>query len=90
MRDHDRDSAAPTASSFAQKLSSRGFFEVTGDGAFGAAWLSNAANATTPTTTVESYKGLTSIQLNSNGPIRTLAVEPRMTLLSALRPSRGV
>ena len=85
MHDHDRDSSSQAAAAFPQKLSRRGFLKVTGGGALGAALLSNSANATTPTIAAESYKGLTSIQLNINGQVRTLEVEPRTTLLSALR-----
>ncbi len=85
MHDHDQDSSSPAESSLPQKFSRRSFLKVTGGGALGTALLTQVANAASSKTQATSYKGFTSIQLKVNGQIRTLEVEPRTTLLSALR-----
>ncbi len=92
MNDHDKLSPPPsgetqTVSLLPQKFSRRGFLKVTGGGALGSALLSTGVlpASAAQTAKADSFKGLTSIQLNVNGQTRTLAVEPRTTLLSALR-----
>lgn len=92
MNDHDYNSSShneetQSSTPFPQKLSRRGFLKVTGGGALGSALLSTgvlpAKNAGAAQTEV--FKGFTPIQLHVNGQKRALAVEPRTTLLAALR-----
>lgn len=85
MHDHDQDSSSPAAASLPQNFSRRSFLKVTGGGALGATLLGKTASAASPQTQAISYKGFSSIQLKVNGHMRTLDVEPRTTLLSALR-----
>jgi aerobic-type carbon monoxide dehydrogenase small subunit (CoxS/CutS family) len=70
-----------------KKLSRRDFLKVSGGSAVGAAVITplvGKASAAVPTE-AEVFKGFAPIQLNVNGKLRRLEVEPRTTLLSALR-----
>lgn len=71
-----------------KKFSRRDFLKVSGGSAIGTAVLSSAIAGKTPSALAaeaEVFKGLTKIQLNVNGKMRSVEVEPRTTLLSALR-----
>jgi aerobic-type carbon monoxide dehydrogenase small subunit (CoxS/CutS family) len=72
-----------------KKLSRRDFLKVSGGSAIGTAVLSSviAGKAAVPSRRDEAevFKGLTKIQLKINGKMRSVEVEPRTTLLSALR-----
>jgi aerobic-type carbon monoxide dehydrogenase small subunit (CoxS/CutS family) len=77
-----------------KKLSRRDFLKVSGGSAIGTAVLSSviAGKAAVPSRRDEAevFKGLTKIQLKINGKMRSVEVEPRTTLLSALRNKLGV
>lgn len=69
-----------------KKFSRRDFLKVSGGGAVGAAVIPSLVK--TPSAPVDGaviFEGATTIQLKVNGQIRSVEVEPRTTLLSALR-----
>ncbi len=69
-----------------KKFSRRDFLKVSGGGAVGAAVIPSLVK--TPPAPVDGaviFEGATTIQLKVNGQIRSVEVEPRTTLLSALR-----
>jgi aerobic-type carbon monoxide dehydrogenase small subunit (CoxS/CutS family) len=69
-----------------QKFSRRDFLKVSGGSAVGAAVMpSLVKTAPVLADDVEVFKGFTTIQLKVNGTMRRVEVEPRTTLLSALR-----
>jgi len=69
-----------------KKFSRRDFLKVSGGGAVGAAVIPSLVK-TMPALAddAEIFKGATTIQLKVNGKARSVEVEPRTTLLSALR-----
>src|SRR5574342_34494 len=70
-----------------KKFSRRDLLKVSGGGAVGAAVMPSLVK-TTPVLAPQSgevFKGVTTIQLKVNGKARSVEVEPRTTLLSALR-----
>ncbi|NUO78526.1 (2Fe-2S)-binding protein [candidate division KSB1 bacterium] len=91
MQERENNSPLPQgeqeAALLPSKLSRRNFLKVTGGGALGTALLGAAAKPANAEQIVqaESFKGFTKIQLNINSQIRSAEVEPRTTLLSALR-----
>ncbi len=70
-----------------KKLSRRDFLKVSGGSAVGAAVITPLVGKASPAVAAEAevLKGLVPIQLNVNGKLRRVEVEPRTTLLSALR-----
>jgi aerobic-type carbon monoxide dehydrogenase small subunit (CoxS/CutS family) len=70
-----------------KKLSRRDFLKVSGGGAVGAAVIPSLVSQVAPALAAEAevIKGATTIQLKVNGQLRSVEVEPRTTLLSALR-----
>ena len=70
-----------------KKLSRRDFLKVSGGSAVGAAVIPSLVGkaSTAVPADAEIFKGLAPIQLNVNGKLRRVEVEPRTTLLSALR-----
>jgi aerobic-type carbon monoxide dehydrogenase small subunit (CoxS/CutS family) len=70
-----------------KKLSRRDFLKVSGGGAVGAAVIPSLVSQVAPALAAEAevIKGSTTIQLKVNGQLRSVEVEPRTTLLSALR-----
>jgi aerobic-type carbon monoxide dehydrogenase small subunit (CoxS/CutS family) len=70
-----------------KKLSRRDFLKVSGGSAVGAAVITPLVGKASPAVLAEAeiFKGFASIQLNVNGKLRRVEVEPRTTLLSALR-----
>jgi len=69
-----------------KKFSRRDFLKVSGGGAVGAAVMpSLVKTAAALADDAEVFKGFTTIQLKVNGKARSVEVEPRTTLLSALR-----
>ena len=92
MKDHDHNSLphgeeAKSSTSSQHKFSRRGFLKVTGGGALGSALLSTGVlpAKSADAAQAETITGFTQIQLHVNGQKRTLSVEPRTTLLAALR-----
>lgn len=99
MRDHENTSPPKSGEPKEQdaairphKFSRRGFLKVTGGGALGTALLGATAKSTNAVQSdqAESFKGFNKIQLHVNGETRNLEVEPRTTLLSALRENLQV
>lgn len=99
MRDHENSSPPKSGESKEQdatnlplKFSRRGFLKITGGGALGTALLGTAAKPTNAASSdqAESFKGFHKIQLQVNGQMRSLEIEPRTTLLSALRENLQV
>jgi xanthine dehydrogenase YagT iron-sulfur-binding subunit len=70
-----------------KKFSRRDFLKVSGGSAVGAAVITPLVGKVSPAVPVDAeiFKGFTPIQLNVNGKLRRVEVEPRTTLLSALR-----
>lgn len=69
-----------------KRFSRRDFLKVSGGGAVGAAVIpSLVKTAPAFADAPEVFKGVTKIQLKVNGQMRSVEVEPRTTLLSALR-----
>jgi xanthine dehydrogenase YagT iron-sulfur-binding subunit len=70
-----------------KKLSRRDFLKVSGGSAVGAAVIPSLVGQVAPALAAEAevIQGSTTIRLKVNGQLRSVEVEPRTTLLSALR-----